>query len=123
MTQFRGRTEDASAPFLTAGFWTKGKSIAGTVVRIFETDNGTAYGIHLVTPVMLNDKTEKQISLGNSAGLRMAVQDSGAPGGLKIGDKIHVECTGTTGTDKGNDMVNFSIEVNREADGERAARA
>lgn len=121
MSQFRGKTEDAGAPFLTAAFWKPSKSIAGTVIREFETDNGRAYGILLVTPVMVNDKTEKQISMGNSAGFRMAVDASGAPGGLLVGDKVHIECTGFTGTDKGNDMVNFSVEINR--DEPRAARA
>lgn len=121
MSQFRGKTEDAGAPFLKASFWTRGKAISGTVIREFHTDNGKSYGILLVTPVMVNDKTEKQISIGNSVGLRMAVEASGAPGGLLVGDKVHIECTGFTGTDKENDLVNFSVEINR--DDPRAARA
>lgn len=122
MAQFRGKTEDASAPFLKAEFWEKGRRIAGTVERIFETDNGKAYVVRLVTPVMLNGQSEKQVSIGNSAGLRMAVDASGCRG-LEVGDSIHLECTGTSETGKGNDQVNFEIEVNRPDSNREVQRA
>ncbi len=116
MTQFRGRTEDAGAPFLTASFWTKGKSIAGTIIRKFDTDKGPAIVLSLVEKVAVGDKNEAQVSLGASAGLRMAVDASGVPGGfagLFIDDHVYLECTGTSSTEKGNDQVNFEIEVSR----------
>lgn len=116
MAQFRGRTEDAGAPFLTASFWTEGKHISGTVIRTFSTDKGRAIVLSLTSKVMIEDKSESQVSLGASAGLRMAVDAAGVPGGfagLLIGDRIYLECTGTSETEKGNDQVNFEIEVNR----------
>jgi len=116
MTQFRGRTEDASAPFLRADFWEKGRELSGTVIRTFKTENGLAIVLRTVSPVMLEGKSEKNISVGASAGLRMAVDAAGVPGGfsgLLIGDQIHLRSTGTTETDKGNDQVNFEVEVNR----------
>jgi hypothetical protein len=113
VTQFKGRTEDASAPFLKASFWEKGRSIAGTVIRVFETENGPAAVIRLNSPVMLDGKTEKAVSVGNMAGFRMALDAAGVVGGLLAGDMVYLECSGTTPTDKGNDQVNFEIEVDR----------
>lgn len=124
MSQFRGRTEEASAPFLKAEFWEKGRSISGTVVREFTTENGRCYAIHLNSPLMVDGKSERQVSIGNGAGFRMALQAAGLPEAkLLAGDQIHLECTGFSETTKGNDQVNFSIEVNRPDSAERAARA
>lgn len=116
MPQFKGRTEDAGAPFLTASFWTEGKRVAGVVIRKFSTDKGLAIVLALTSKVMIEDKSESQVSIGASAGLRMAVDAAGVPGGfdgLLIGDRVYLECTGKSATEKGNDQVNFEIEVNR----------
>lgn len=122
MPQFKGRTEDAGAPFLTASFWMEGKHVAGTVIRTFSTDKGRAIVLALTSKVMIEDQSvgvsrpESQVSIGASAGLRMAIDAAGVPGGfdgLLIGDHVYLACTGKSATEKGNDQVNFEIEVNR----------
>ncbi|MGH9780304.1 MAG: hypothetical protein ACRD33_00670 [Candidatus Acidiferrales bacterium] len=110
--QFRGRTEDADAPFLDAKFWTPGTKVAGKVIRTFQSENGPCAVLALVEPVKLDGKSEEVASIGNLTGFRMALQAAGLDV-LLVGDQVHVECTGKTSTDKGSPRVNFEIEVNR----------
>ena len=110
--QFRGRTEDAAAPFLDAKFWTPGVSVAGKVIRMFDSENGPCAVIALIDPVKLDGKLEEIASIGNLTGFRMALQAGGLES-LQVGDQIHVECTGKTSTEKGSPRVNFAVEVNR----------
>jgi hypothetical protein len=112
--QFIGRSEDAAAPFLDAKFWTPGMRVAGKVVRTFESENGPCYVLELLgTETEVNGETAAQVSIGNLTGFRMALQAAGLDG-LRIGDAVHLECTGKTSTTKGSPRVNFEIEVTRE---------
>lgn len=110
--QFRGRTEDAAAPFLDAKFWTPGVKVAGKVIRMFDSENGPCAVLALIEPVKLDGKLEEVASIGNLTGFRMALQSAGLEL-LQPGDQIHVECTGKTSTEKGSPRVNFEVEVNR----------
>lgn len=125
MGTFRGNTADASAPILSAKFWKKGTKIVGRVTRRFKTSNGDCYSIQLLEAISVNRAhtypegkgTEKldKISVGSLKGFDMAVQASGVPNGqLLPGDKVVIECTGSTPTDKGNPQIDFSVEVNRD---------
>lgn len=126
LTHFGGKTEDASAPILSAGFWKKGTQIKGKVVRAFQTDNGTCYTLQLLRPIDVNRKhtypagesTEKldKVSVGSLKGFEMALQVSGVPEGKLIaGDNVQVSCTGTSPSGKGNDQVNFDIQIDRDS--------
>jgi len=112
MRQFRGRTEDAAAPFLDAKFWTPGMSVAGKVIRMFESENGPCAVLALIDPVKADGKMDEIVSIGNLTGFRMALQAAGLES-LQVGDHIHVECTGKTSTEKGSPRVDFAVEVNR----------
>lgn len=109
---FRGRTEDAAAPFLDAKFWTPGVGVAGRVIRRFDSENGPCAVLALVDPVKLDGKLEETASIGNLTGFRMALQAAGLES-LQVGDQLHVECTGKTSTEKGSPRVDFEVEVTR----------
>jgi hypothetical protein len=124
MPHFGGRTQDASAPILGAGFWTKGKQLMGTVLRQFSTDNGECYVVKLIAPIEVNrnftypkeDKKEKLdvVSVGSLKGFGMALQSTGIPGAiLLVGDKVQITCTGKSPSGKGNDQINFDVQVDR----------
>ena len=110
--QFRGRTEDADSVFLGAEFWKQGVKIAGKVIRTFESENGPCYVLDLVNAVSLDGELVEQVSVGNLTGFRMALQAAGIEG-LKVGDQVHLECTGLKATQKGSPRANFEIEVTR----------
>jgi hypothetical protein len=111
---FKGRTEDAEAPFLGAEFWAKGKRVTGVVERIFAVGEQQCHVLKLVTPVELEGEPLDRVSVGNSAGLRMALQ-AGHLTELRKGDKVSLECTGKTPSKKeGNSpRTDFEIEVTR----------
>lgn len=109
---FRGRTEDAAAPFLSADFFTPGTKVAGKVIRTFKSENGPCAVLALIDPVKLDGKLEEIVSIGNLTGFRMALQAAGLEG-LQVGDQLHVECTGKTSTEKGSPRVDFEVEVTR----------
>jgi len=111
--QFRGKSEDAAAPFLDAKFWTPGMSVAGKVIRIFESENGRCYVFDLREAVKVNGEMAEQVSIGNLTGFRMALQAARLDL-LQVGDAACIECTGTTSTNKGSPRVDFAIEVTRE---------
>ena len=111
---FKGRTEDAQAPFLNAKFWAKGKTVVGVVERSFDTENGTCFVLHSLKPIEVDGDDTDRFSVGGMAGFRMALQAAGVAG-LRIGDKLYIECTGETPAVKeGNSpRVNFAIELTR----------
>ena len=110
---YKGKTEDANSPILGAGWWKKGKKIVGKVLRSFKTENGECYSIDLAEAVLVPDLGQlKLVSVGALKGFQMALAAAGLSG-LKEGDGLFLECTGETGTDKGNPMVNFYVEVHR----------
>lgn len=125
MTHFGGKTADAGAPILSAKYWTKGKQILGTVLRTFSTENGECYVIQLNKPIEVDrentyppvpgkEKLEK-VSVGALKGFGMALQAAGLPGAkLLVGDKVQISCTGTTPSGKGNDQIDFDVQVDRD---------
>jgi len=112
MPTFKGRTEDASAPFLGADFWKRGVKVIGKVLRTFKSANGLCYAIKLAGPVKLNGKTYDEVSIGGLKGFDMALQAAGIEC-LKAGDGVYIECTGSVETTKSHERVNFCVEVSR----------
>jgi hypothetical protein len=112
MSTFRGRTEDADSVFLDAKFWKTGVHISGKVIRTFESENGPCYVLDLLDPVEVAGENVDRVSVGNLTGFRMALQAAGLQS-LKIGDTVHLECTGLKQTTKGSPRPNFEIEVTR----------
>jgi len=112
MTMFKGKTQDAQCPILGATFWKKGLKVEGQVTKDFQTQNGVCFEITLKTPIKVNGTTEKKIAIGALKGFHMALNAAGIES-LQVGDGVIIECTGTTGTTKGNDRVDFNVAVNR----------
>ena len=110
---FRGKTEDAGAPFLGAPFWKQGVKVAGKVVRTFSAPSGPCYVLRSLRPVTVDGEDTEEVCVGNLTGFRMALQASGLES-LVVGDLVHVECTGVTPTEKGSPRPNFEIEVTRD---------
>lgn len=115
MAQLEGESRDVANNFLGADFWQRGTSVAGSVLRKFESANGLCYGLQLSAPVRLNEQETSEVALGNLTGLRMALQAAGVDE-LQIGDQIQLECTGLQPTNKGNDRIDFKIHINRPDD-------
>lgn len=122
MTQtFTGRTEDVEAPFLGAGFWEQGKSVSGKVIKSFQAkaNDGQSlpcFVLELDDSVEVDGEEQERVSIGNMAGLKMALQAcKPALTGLRIGDTIRLECTGVKPAKKEgfSPRVNFQIEVVR----------
>jgi hypothetical protein len=112
MTQYKGKTQDAQCPILGATYWKKGLKIEGTVSKSFQTTNGTCFETTLKTPVKVNGTLEKKVAIGALAGFHMALNACGLDE-LQVRDRVIIECTGTTGTTKGNDRVDFNVAVDR----------
>jgi len=112
MAQYKGKTSDAQSVLLGAKAWKKGMRIEGSVTREFDTQNGTCYEISLRTPVKVAGNMEKKVSVGALKGFKMALNAAGVDD-LQVGDRVIIECTGTTGTTKGNDRVDFSVVLDR----------
>jgi hypothetical protein len=113
---FKGRTEDAEAPFLDAKFWAKDKVVVGVIERSFETKNGVCFVLRSMKPVVVDDEETDRFSVGNMAGFKMALQAAGLAA-LRIGDKVWMKCTGETPSTKPDQSprVNFEVEVTRAA--------
>jgi len=115
---FNGTTEDAVAPFLGAQWWkeNENKRITGKVARVFHTTiegkPGICYTLNPCTPVEVEGERTERVSIGNLAGFKMALQAAGLDG-LLLGDMLTVTCTGSEPTDKGNDRLNFKVQVVR----------
>jgi hypothetical protein len=112
---FKGRTEDAEAPFLNAKFWRKGMTVAGVVERSFVTENGNCFVLHSLKPIQIDGEETDRFSIGGMAGFRMALQAAGVDA-LRLGDRLFIECTGETPAVKeGNSpRVNFAVELTRQ---------
>lgn len=113
MSLHKGKTSDAQSPIMGAKEWKKGTKVEGTIIREFETTNGTLYEVSLKTPLKLADgTTTKKVSLGNMAGMKMALNSCGLDH-FMVNDKIILTCTGKTGTTKGNDRTDFDLVLDR----------
>lgn len=125
---FEGKTEDAGAFILASAFWKLGHTIRGTVLREFQTENGTCFAVQLekpitvpgdvVSPKQQNEVTADRFSIGGLKGFQMAVDAAGA-GALQKGDVITVKSTGETDTGKGNPQVNFKVRIERGDDAQK----
>ncbi len=112
MAIFKGRTSDAQSPLLGAKDWKKGMKLEGQVTRSFETVNGTCYEVTMPVAVKIRSTLEKKFSIGALKGFHMALNSAGVES-LEVGDKVIIECTGTTETNKGNPRVDFLVTLNR----------
>jgi hypothetical protein len=113
---FNGKTEDAEAPFLDAGFWIPDTKIMAIVERSWMSSNGECYVLNLAAPVKINKLEESRVSIGNLTGFRMAMDAAGLKK-LLVGDFIEVECTGIISPKKQGQSPrpNFAIKVTRPA--------
>jgi hypothetical protein len=111
---FKGRTEDAEAPFLSSEFWKEGTRVVGVIERVFKIEGRNNYNLTLVKPVELDGEPYDRVSVGESAGLRMAMQAAKLHS-LKEDDQIVLTCTGETPSKKAGNSPrkNFAIEVTR----------
>lgn len=112
MPTFKGRTEDATAPFLGADFWKPGVKIAGKVIRCFQSANGPCTVLRLFKSLQLNGEDYEEVSIGNLKGFVMALEAAGVSG-LQVNDVLYTECTGFSDTTKGHSRANFLVEVER----------
>lgn len=121
MSTFKGKSENG-APIISAGFWKKGVTLTGVVKGVFPTQVGTCYNISLLdeitipgdllSPAQKGPVKGTEWSIGALKGFEMALRDAGC-GELKVSDRVVILCTGKEKTKKGNDRVNFEIEVSR----------
>lgn len=114
--KFSGETQ--SAPFVPSAFWEKGKSLKGTVLgKSSFTDRETGeirygYIVRLPKPITVKDEVTAVVMFGESAGLKSAIQLSGASD-LKNGDSIELTCVGKKNTGQESDMTLFKIDIDR----------
>jgi hypothetical protein len=111
---FEGKTEDAEAPFLDAGFWWPEKKIVGCVERSWTSANGECYVLDLQEEIEVNKHSEKRVSIGNLTGFRMAMDAAGVKR-LIPGDFLEVECTSILSSKKPGQSPrpNFRVKVTR----------
>lgn len=111
---FKGRSEDAEAPFLSTDFWTKDKRLVGIVDRVFKIDGRDNYAVKLAKPIELHGETVDVVFVGESAGLRMAMQAARLRE-LRVEDRVNLLCTGETASKEAgkSPRKNFEIEVQR----------
>ncbi len=112
MARLEGQTNDVAGTFLGAEFWRPGVNISGRVLRKFESANGLCYALDLSEPVQVNGLETSEVALGNLTGLKMAMQAAGV-NELQVGDEIELHCTALQPTSKGNDRIDFRIEIQR----------
>jgi hypothetical protein len=116
---FRGRSEDAAAPFIPSEWWEKGKSIAFVVERVFKIEGRVNYGVRLLKAQVLDGETTEEVSIGESAGFRMAMQAAHCKE-LREGDRVVLTCYGETASKKKDasgkllsPRKDFEIEISR----------
>jgi hypothetical protein len=111
---FKGRSVDAESPFLGTDFWKKDVRIAGVVERVFKIDGRNNYTVNLLKAVEIDGEPCDVVAIGESAGLRMAMQDARLKE-LKEGDQIVLLCEGETPSKKAGNSPrkDFAIEVTR----------
>lgn len=112
---YKGRTEDAAAPFLSAEFWKKGTKVSGVVEREFKAGDQQCYALRLLSPVTVDGVETDQVSIGAMAGIRMALQAAHLRG-FSVADRVWIECTGQTPSKnpKNSPRVDFSVEISRD---------
>lgn len=111
METHKGRSQDATSPFVPAKFWKEGTSISGQVESVFDVRGKTCYAVTLVNPIEIDGEETREVSLG-SAGVGLAVR--AAKCGLKMGDRLTLTCNGFKDTGQESKMVMFDIEIERE---------
>lgn len=113
---FRGRSGDAASPFIPSEWWQKGKSIAFVVERVFRIEGRNNYGVRLLKAVVLDGETTDEVSVGESAGFRMAMQAAHLKE-LREGDTVVMTCYGETASKKAGNSPrkDFEIEVTRQS--------
>ena len=111
---FEGRTLDAQNPFLSTDFWQKDVRISGVVERVFKIDGRNNYAVHLLKPVVVDGESCDVVSVGESAGFRMALQEAGLRV-LREGDQIELTCEGETPSKnpKNSPRKDFFLRVTR----------
>ncbi len=111
---FKGRSEDAAAPFLGAEFWSEGRFIEGVVDRVFEVQGRRCYALTLNHPMELDDEDVFTVSLDSTAGLKMALQAARLTA-LEVHDRVLLRCTGKEPSKQAGNSprTNFEIEVRR----------
>lgn len=114
--KFKGKTEDAEAPFLGADFWKQGVKIIGRVIRVYGSENGPCAVIRLTQPIQIEGEDFQEVSIGNLKGFVMALQAAGL-NALRVNDVLYAECSGLSPTTKGHSRANFEIEVDRHPEG------
>ncbi len=114
--EYEGRTEEGEYPFVNAEFWTIGRMIRGVVVRIKETEiegkKSPALELELDAPVEIEGEEWERVSIGNLAGIRMALQNY-RPEVIRVKDFLELECTSIKETKKEgfSNRINFRIKV------------
>lgn len=112
--QFKGRTVDAEAPFLSAGFWKEGTEVRGVISKLFQTDNGPAVVLEMEEPVEVDGEEWDRVSVGNMSGFKMALEAGKIPP-LRLKDVLTLRCEGFKKSKKEgySDRVNFELTVDR----------
>jgi hypothetical protein len=111
---FKGKSTDAEAPFLSTDFWKDGARIAGLIERVFKIDGRNNYAMRLTKAVSVEGELSEVVSVGESAGIRMAMQ-SARLRELRQGDQVVLICIGETASKKAGNSPrkDFQIEVTR----------
>ena len=133
MATFKGKTSGGQkiaeeqkagqAPFLSAGFWEKGRKIAFEVLSTHKSGNGPYVGVRLVNPdkVRIDGESHSLVRIGNLAGITLARMEALAGARNKyfaVGDKVFLRCTGITPPEEEghSPSPNFELEIDREED-------
>jgi len=111
---FAGRTEDVEGVNLDSTFWRQGRAIVGRVKLVKMFNNERSYVIELDEAVGVDGQEETVVAIGNLSGFKMALQAARLDG-LRLGDRVTVECTGfKKATKEGySDRINFAVSVKR----------
>ncbi len=113
-----GRTLDADAPFASGDFWEVGKTIKGEVSRVYATQfdgkSSLAYVVELEEPVDIDGEEWDRVSIGNMAGLRLALQSCHTDR-LYSKDVIELECESIKKAKKEgySPRPNFRLKISR----------
>lgn len=130
--RFEGRTVDAEAPFLPASWWKDGYSVKGTIVKIFDVEmpakegqpakKSKCYTLDLDLPTDVDGEELDRVSVGNMAGIQMALSvmkrdTDGKTGTItpQLKDVLEIVCEGVKPAKKQgySDRVNFHLVVTR----------
>jgi hypothetical protein len=112
---YKGRTEDAALPFLSATFWKQGTKVSGVIERLFKAGDQQCATVRCLSPITVDGTETDTVNVGAMAGIRMALQAAHLKG-FAEGDRIWLECTGFEPPKKAGNSprVNFKVEVSRD---------